>query len=134
MLWNFYGDLLVMAPNDFINKLTGKGSTGSNLPTTTGKAASRPSLVRALQPATTAANPEQKSSTSSALLQAAQTAQRFVEHRRKPLLVYLMIDLTASRSETREPMRPYEAKIAEMITKSGGAQPAFCKGVYHGGD
>lgn len=53
--------------------------------------------------------------------------------RAKPLLVYLMLDVTSSRRDTREIMRPHEQALAELIMKAGGKHEVICKGVHYKG-
>lgn len=55
-------------------------------------------------------------------------------HRRKPLLVYLHLDATASREETREAMRAHEEEVARKVMASGGKHPVICMGVSYKGD
>jgi len=119
--------------SDFLKKLGGypSTSTGANVPATTSGTA----LLTSLRPARTAVVASTgAASGASALTKMTQTAERMAVHRKRPLLIYLILDLTASRESTREPMRPHEQKIAEMITQCGGEHPVICKGVYFRGD
>ncbi len=60
-------------------------------------------------------------------------AQDRAAFRQRPLLVYLIVDLTSSRRDTRATMRPHEHSLAQMIMNAGGNHPVVCKGVLHTG-
>lgn len=60
-------------------------------------------------------------------------AQNLAEHRQRPLLVHIIVDLTGSRDETRAKMRPHEKSLAQKIMQAGGNHPVICKGVFHRG-
>lgn len=72
-------------------------------------------------------------SISTGLAAARETAQKIAAFKAKPVLVYLMVDLTGSRSSTRSSMRPHERDLAAKIRAVGGEHPVICKGVYHRG-
>ena len=67
------------------------------------------------------------------LAQAQKQAAEIVAFKQKPLLVYLMVDLTGSRKQSREAMRPYESELAKYIMQAGGEHPVICMGVFHKG-
>jgi hypothetical protein len=61
------------------------------------------------------------------------TAEEVIAFKAKPVLIYLIVDLTASRSQTRSSMQKYERDLAQKIRSVGGEHPVICKGVYHRG-
>ena len=73
-------------------------------------------------------------STGSSLGALSEAKKMAEEHRQRPFLVYFMLDLTMSRSDTRAAMVRYEKDIAKLVMESGGKHPVLCKGVYFKGN
>lgn len=107
--------------------LTG-GSFGSQLAGLTAK------QVPAAAPAAATPTVASKPAGGATLAQLAAAKQAIETRLAKPFLVYLMLDLTASRRETRAAMIAYEREIAKLIMESGGRHPVLCKGVYFRGN
>jgi len=78
-------------------------------------------------------NTEQPATNTSSLGALADAKRKIAAHRLRPFLVYFILDLTASRSETRAAMQSYEKQIAKLVMESGGKHPVQCKGVYFRG-
>jgi len=77
--------------------------------------------------------PDTTKNNSFSLSEQLQKTQNNAAHKQKPLLVYLMVDLTSSREGTRDTMRSHEQSLAKLIMDAGGDHLVVCKGVYHSG-
>jgi|GEM_PF-6732526 len=76
---------------------------------------------------------EKKNNFFAALKSTHEQAVTIAEFNKKPFLIYLIVDLTSSRVNTREKMQVYERQLATMVLGIGGSHPVVCKGVYHRG-
>ena len=72
--------------------------------------------------------------TADTLARMARVREEADAYKARPFLVYIILDLTASRSSTRAAMRSYEEKLAKLVMQSGGRHPVLCKGVFFRGD
>ncbi len=59
--------------------------------------------------------------------------QEHAKFKQKPYLIYLIVDLTNSRDDTRAVMRDHERDLAQKIMQAGGDHPVVCMGVFHRG-